>query len=159
MAVEAAYESWRYKDRFPKKRENNANSWKWAPPKEVVTPKDSIYVSSNTIIFYHRNQDTTAFDIVTNQQGMGQVKDSLFNPLKNLVSGGQMYGSNFVYAGRGRGLYMDTDFESWILKSKVSSRNHALQLTLHVAQTKTITDWLSQIQQLGINSRTQKAVK
>ena len=34
IAVEAAYESWRYQDRIIKARENFANSWKWARTKE-----------------------------------------------------------------------------------------------------------------------------
>jgi hypothetical protein len=33
ISVEATYESWRYKDRVLQSRENYANSWKWAPPK------------------------------------------------------------------------------------------------------------------------------
>src|SRR5690606_28145891 len=54
IEVEASYENWRYKELYPKKRENNANSWKWAPPHEVVTKRDSIYTSDNKVVFFHR---------------------------------------------------------------------------------------------------------
>jgi hypothetical protein len=36
IKVDAIYESWRYQDRVLQPRENYANSWKWAPPKNNV---------------------------------------------------------------------------------------------------------------------------
>src|SRR5690606_30748295 len=49
------YENWRFRDLFPKKRENNANSWKWAPQSEIRTPKDSIRFDRDGVTFYHNN--------------------------------------------------------------------------------------------------------
>ncbi|MGO1244112.1 MAG: DUF5703 domain-containing protein [Sphingobacterium sp.] len=147
IAMEATYESWRYKDRFPKKKENNANSWKWAPPQTVRTPKDSIHVEGESVVFFHRNTDSTAFDIVTQQQGLAVVKDSLFNPLENLVSGGIMGGRDLEFKATGRGQYMDTDYAWWTLKSKAPSRSQQLQLTLHAAQSETTAEWFSALEQ------------
>ena len=42
IAVEAIYESWRYQDRVLQPRENYANSWKWAPPKNNRYKKNEI---------------------------------------------------------------------------------------------------------------------
>lgn len=145
--VQAAYESWRYNDHYPKKKENNANSWKWAPPELVITHKDSISVVNNNLLFYHQNQDRTAFDIVVKQQKMESVKDSLYNPLKHLISGGWMQGDNFAYAGQREGHYMDSDFKVWILKSKRPEKEQHLQITLLAKQSPTIEAWKSDIQQ------------
>lgn len=159
VELAATYESWRYQDRFPKKKENNANSWKWAPPYPVRTPKDSIYVQGESIVFFHRNEDSTAFDIVTKQQGLDQVKDSLFNPLANLISGGKMSGRNLAFQGTGHGVYMDTDYASWKLKSKMPARSHQVQVTLHVEQTEGIRAWFDQLQQCRLGEASWKTVK
>lgn len=145
VALQAAYESWRFKDLFPKKKENNANSWKWAPPKPVVTHRDSIAVVGDAIVFFHRNRDTTAFDIVVEQQKLQAVKDSLYNPLHQLISGGYMQGPNFVFAGERQGRYMDTDFKAWLLKSSKPARRHNLQVTLLAKQAATLDSWTSEV--------------
>ncbi|WDF69113.1 DUF5703 domain-containing protein [Sphingobacterium oryzagri] len=145
--VQAAYESWRYRDLYPKKKENNANSWKWAPPELVITHKDSVSVVNDNILFYHQNQDRTAFDIVIKQQKMESVKDSLYNPLKHLISGGWMQGDNFAYAGQREGRYMDSDFKAWILKSKRPAKEQRFQITLLAKQSLTIEAWKSDLQQ------------
>lgn len=149
LAVEAAYESWRYKNRFPKKRENNMNSWKWAPPHEVITYSDSIAHTGNKVVFFHQNKDSTVFDVVVAQQGMTAVKDSMFNPLQGLISGGILQGQKFVAAGERVGKYMDTDFKAWLLKSERPARRHQLQATLHVQQVDAPSQWLEQAQQLS----------
>ena len=65
----AAFESWRYRDRNIAGKENNATSWKWAPPRQVVVYKDSIKPVEAGILFFHRNRDTgTVFDATVRQQ-------------------------------------------------------------------------------------------
>ena len=43
--LRSSYESWRYQDRVIKARENFANSWKWAAPKNNVYKQNIISVS------------------------------------------------------------------------------------------------------------------
>lgn len=149
IQVEAAYESWRFENLYPKKKENNANSWKWAPPKPVVTYKDQIAAEADKIVFYHRNRDTTVFDITVEQQGMKEVKDSLYNPLQHLTSGGLLQGPNFVFSGRRSGTYMGTDFQSWVLKSRSPQTQQQLQVTLQVAQEADINRWKKRLAALA----------
>src|SRR5436190_1606586 len=73
--VEAAYESWQYQDRVIKARENFANSWKRAAPKNNVYRKDVIDFKGNDVLFYHHNTAETIFDATVAQQGMNDVKD------------------------------------------------------------------------------------
>ena len=74
IMVEAAYESWRYQDRAIKARENFANSWKWAAPKNNVYKKDTIDFNGKEVLFWHHNTVQTIFDVTVAQQGHGSCK-------------------------------------------------------------------------------------
>ena len=141
IAVEAAYESWRYQDRVIKARENFGNSWKWAPPQNNVYKKDVIDFAGREILFYHHNSKETIFDITVAQQAMDAVKDQLYNPLKQLAFGGSVSGKNFSPNGTYDGIYVNTDFKGWKLKSDNPAKQHSLSLYLHTAQVETIETW------------------
>jgi hypothetical protein len=148
ISVEAAYESWRYQDRVIKSRENFGNSWKWAAPKNNIYKKDSIDFSGNEVLFYHHNSAETIFDVTVAQQGMEQVKDQMYNPLKHLAFGGSFSGKNFVAAGTYEGVYVNTDFKGWRLKSNTSSKQYSLSIYLHTEQTGDINQWRQGIARL-----------
>jgi hypothetical protein len=141
IAVEAAYESWRYQERLIKPRENFSNSWKWAPPKDKTYTKDEISFSTGGVLFYHNNGSKTIFDTTVAQQGLKEVKEQLYNPLKNLAYGGLLRGDNFVEAGNEEGMYEQTDFKAWKLKSKQPAKSHTLILALHTAQVNDFAEW------------------
>jgi len=141
IAVEACYESWRYQDRIIKSRENFGNSWKWAAPKGNMYRKDSIAFSNGSVLFFHQNLSETIFDATVAQQGMDQVKSQLYNPLKQLVSGGSLGGKNFKADGTYEGVYVDTDFKGWKLKTVVPATHYSLRLSLHTAQEQDISVW------------------
>jgi hypothetical protein len=141
ITVEAIYESWRYQDRAIKARENFANSWKWAAPKNNIYKKDSIRFNGNEVLFYHHNTAQTIFDATVAQQGMESVKDQLYNPLSRLAFGGSFSGKNFLAAGTTDGFYVNTDYKGWKLKSNKAAKQHALNLYLHTAQVQDITVW------------------
>jgi hypothetical protein len=142
ISAEASYESWRYRDRVSKGKENNANSWKWAPPKPVITYKDSIGFNDQNILFFHRNRDTgTVFDATVTQQRLDSAKPVLHNPLYHLTFGGQLYGTNMYPAGTYTGTYADTDFKGWKLKSKSAAIKHNISVVLMKEYTNTINEW------------------
>ncbi len=146
--VEAAYESWRYRDRIIKARENYANSWKWAAPKNNVYKKDNIDFNANEVLFYHYNSAETIFDTTVAQQGMNAVKDQLYNPLAKLAFGGAFGGKGFAPAGTYEGNYVNTDYKSWTIKSKDALKKHALSLYLHTAQVNDIETWKQSLDSL-----------
>ncbi|GAB3955113.1 DUF5703 domain-containing protein [Spirosoma harenae] len=148
LKAEAAFESWRHVDHITKGKENNANSYKWAPPSEVITRKDSIDFQNNAVLFYHRNgSERSAFDVTVHQQGLDSVKNQLFNPIKSLTFGGSFSGKNMQPAGTYQGTYLDTDFQGWKLTSTSASRTQELLITLHTAQSDNITDWKRGLEQ------------
>jgi hypothetical protein len=139
--VEAAYESWRYRDRIIKSRENWGNSWKWAAPKNNGYKKDIIDFNGNEVLFYHYNSAETIFDATVAQQGMDEVKDQLYNPLAELAFGGAFSGKGFVPAGTYEGNYVNTDYKGWKIKTKVAAKQYALNLYLHTEQVEDIEEW------------------
>jgi hypothetical protein len=152
-----AYESWRYTNRVNTGKANNANSYKWAPPSEVITNKDNIDFNGNAVLFYHRNRADVpnVFDITIKQQGLDAVKDQLYNPIANLTFGGMLQGNNLQPAGTYTGTYMDTDFTGWKLQSNKAAREHHITVLLHTAQTPSTETWLSSLQQVNTNANKQ----
>jgi hypothetical protein len=141
ITVEAAYESWRYKDRLLVKREGFSSSWKWGQPENKIYPKDEISFNSGGVLFYHNNGQRTIFDTTVSQQGMNVVKDQLYNPIENLVFGGLFRGTNFIDAGTSEGVYEQNDFKAWKLKSKQPQKKHSLTLALHNEQVADFAQW------------------
>ena len=141
---EVTYENWRYKDRFGTGRINNANSYKWAS-EQVKTFKDNISFDNNAILFYHRNDPNSVFDVTVKQQGLDSVKNQLFNPLKDLTFGGRMEGTDMLSAGETEGSYLNTDFKGWKLRSKKASSKQQLNIFLHTQQSSSPDEWKSEL--------------
>jgi hypothetical protein len=149
VVAEASYESWRFEDRITRGKENNQNSYKWAPQGIVKTAKDKVGFIGDEIHFTHQNKAETIFDVVVKQQGLESYKSTLFNPLKNLKFEGVMQGENMIAAGTYEGQYLSTPFRGWTLKSREPSNSHEISILLH----STIDKKLSASQQY----RTSKA--
>jgi len=141
VTTEVTYENWRYKDRPSVGRANNANSYKWTPQADVKTYKDEIVFENNSVSFYHRNNPSSVFDITVKQQGLDSVKNQLFNPLKDLTFGGRIEGDNLIPAGETNGVYLNTDYKGWKLKSSKATRSQHLAIYLHNQKASTIDEW------------------
>lgn len=156
VELTAGYESWRYEDREVRKLEGFANSYKWAVPDGLKTRKDEISFENGSVLFVHRNQEPTVFDVTVKQQGMEAVKDQLFNPLKNLTFGGKMQGENLVQAGNYEGKYLDTEYKGWLLKSKSAAQKYSVEIVLNGAQSESLDIWKTQLQNLIVNNQKNK---
>jgi hypothetical protein len=148
IVMESGYETWRYADREVRKTEGVANSYKWVVPEGLKTRKDEISFENNTVLFLHRNEEPTIFDLTVRQQGMDPVKDQLFNPLRNLTFGGTMMGDNMIQSGNYEGKYLDTDYMGWLLKSKLAAREQSLAIFLIGSQTESLNIWKEQLRSL-----------
>lgn len=143
-----AYESWRYQDHFLRKNEGFGNSWKWVLPKEQLVKKDEIGFISNGISFYHQNKGETIFDATVKEEGLTAVKEQLYNPLQHLIFGGKLVAKDFIAAGNSEGVYINTPYKSWQLKTKKATRSFALQLYLFNTQATAITQWQHSVDSL-----------
>ncbi len=142
LNVEAIYENWRINDlEWTNPRQTNASLGFRDAPMKAVIRKDSVQFEGNMVVWYHRNRDESLFDITVKQQGLDQVKDQLWNPLKNLTFGGMMIGENMKPAGNTSGKYADTEYKGWKLKSSKPSRKNHLKIYLHIENTLSAKAW------------------
>ncbi|WP_289763044.1 DUF5703 domain-containing protein [uncultured Duncaniella sp.] len=141
ISPELSYESWRYADRPFKKGEGRQNSWKWSSPKNLVTTRDSIMADGNKVTFFHRNPQSTVFDVTVAREGLDSVKHKLWNPLANLISGGRLHGDNLRFKGTSDGEYDGTDFRAWNFESVRPSKKHHYTIALHNRQTTEAAEW------------------
>ena len=154
IRAEADYESWRYRERAMTEPEDNANSYKFDPPFEVHTFRDSIQFAGKGVLFFHRNRDEpSAFDQTVREQGLDAVRSKLFNPLYELTFGGLMEGAGMEPGGTYKGRYANTDFEGWRLKSKGAERSHEITLYFHTAQTPTLDEWQRGLEQVAYDAK------
>ncbi len=144
-----SYESWRYADRPFRKGEGRQNSWKWSSPKGLITTADSISVGKDGISFFHRNPSNTIFDITVARQGLDSVKPLLWNPLKNLMSGGRLTGNNLRFIGTQDGTYNDTDFRAWNFSSDRPAQKHHYTIALHNEQADNTSDWYAALDSIA----------
>jgi hypothetical protein len=147
LSASISYENWRYADRLLRKNESNQNSYKWAPPKGLAVTKDVVDYEANKILFYHRNPNETVFDTTVEQQGLGEVKENLFNPLKNRIFGGILEAKGFKPTETSWGKYRDTDYKAWKLESEKPLKQWNLSIQLHTAQTEDIDEWKKALNQ------------
>jgi hypothetical protein len=148
ITAEASYESWRYQDRVLQARENFANSYKWAAPKNNIGRKDEINFAGNSVLFYHQNHSPTIFDITVHQQGMDSVKEQLYNPLKDLVFGGLLTGQNFISNSTTDGIFVNTDYRAWNLETARPAKQLSLSLFLNNGYTDDVSKWKSSLDSL-----------
>ena len=139
------YESWRTKDHIVRGKENNENSYKFAPQHVTNVYRDHIYFQKNKLIFYHRNKDITIFDVTVKQQRLESVKNRLFNPLEHLTFGGFLEGAGFEPDGIDTGCYLQTPFVGFRLKSKKNSRHIRLIIGLNVGKYPDLASWQNQL--------------
>ena len=144
--VEVTYESWRTRDLVLTQRERFQTSYKFAAPKGLATRHDSIVPHDDGVTFFHRNSDTTIFDATVTQQHMDAVKERLYNPLKNLIFGGQLHGDQLVFKGKTQGRYASSDYEGWTYRSRRASQHHAFHITMATTQGSLVA-WSAALRQ------------
>ena len=138
MAV--TYENWRTKEIELTKRESFQTSYKFAAPKGLKTHADSVVATNDGVIFMHQNSAETIFDATVSQQGLDAVKARLYNPLKNLISGGRMLVKDMILMDQISGHYASSDYDGWMYVTKFPKRTFHLQVVMTTVQG-TPEDW------------------
>ena len=141
ITAQVSYENWRTEDRPLNPKEGATTSYKTLPGLTVVQRRDEVAFANDGVRFYHRNRDSTVFDYTVHQQGLDSVKDSLWNPLRDLTYGGHLSGTDMMPDGITKGSYQNTPFTGWLLKSRKPVRSTQITLTLHQDQSTTLAAW------------------
>ncbi|MBV4357659.1 hypothetical protein KTO63_10905 [Parasegetibacter sp. MAH-26] len=145
--VTTSYENWRTSDRVIKGTELRANSYKAPQLFDVVMYKDEVQALNNEILFYHRNRNDkqNVFDYTVDKEGMGSVKDKMFNPLADNTFGGVVKAKGMQFVKTDTGSYCNTSFTSWQLKTKSAVRSQQIEIALNVSQAATIDIWKNEL--------------
>ncbi len=159
VSAEASYESWRFQDRVTKGKENNQNSYKWAPQGMVMTSKDVIAFKNNGVVFFHQNKAATVFDVAVKQQGLEDHKTMLYNPLQNLVFGGSMHGTNMIPAGNYSGTYANTPYQAWRLRSKSPAKSEEITIRLNTGKYKSAEIWEKDLHAVQQNANQKPSIQ
>jgi hypothetical protein len=147
------YENWRYADRRVLKDESNQNSYKWTVPNDLLTKKDFVDFEQNSVLFYHKNEGKTIFDVTVDSQGMESVKSQLFNPLENLIFGGKMEASGFKVDGISEGKYTNTDYKAWQLSTVKPLKTWKLTVKLQTLQTANLSEWKAELDKKVVSNK------
>ena len=134
QSIAVTYENWRTKNIELTKRESFQTSYKFAAPKGLKTHADSIVATNEGVTFMHRNGRETIFDATISQQGMDAVKERLYNPLKNRISGGRMTVKGMVLVDQISGRYASSDYEGWLYATKEPQRTFHMQVAMATVQ-------------------------
>ncbi len=117
--------------------------------------KDSIFIypdtvafKGNDILFYHRNHNDFIFQKTVDCEELQDIKDQLWNPVKNRTFGGIVCAPGLVPAGTGSGRYIDTNYKSWKLVAASPQKNFDITITTHIAQTKNFDEWHSKLKSI-----------
>jgi hypothetical protein len=131
--VKAEYQNWRI-------TKTPINS-RWVVPSYIDYPgndifwyPDTIKTVGNDIIFYHQNNNNDlVLDKEIIQQDLLTLKDSIWNPLKNFVFGGMLYGTNMKLARTTSGNYLDIPFRGMEMESTRKIKHCRINILLHSA--------------------------
>ena len=143
LTINVISENWRLEDHeLPNKEKEACRSWLGTSAKAIRQKDNVCFTQDDAIIFYHQNRNTeTAFDLVTDQQGLNAVKDKMFNPIKNLIFGGLVWGKNMKPDGITTGKYASTPYQGWKLTSIKPEKKQRIELILHIDSAKNVTSW------------------
>ena len=145
LQMEAAYESWRTADHPLSQAERMAClSFLLTDPEKIPlnTYADTFEPGIDSFVWFHRNRpDDLVFHKEVEQQGLGEVRDRLWNPQENLTFGGRLSGTNLRYLGQRQGRYQLTPFTAWVYESAQPAMTCSLQIGLHAAQANDRDEW------------------
>ncbi|KAI9737459.1 MAG: hypothetical protein M1834_009614 [Cirrosporium novae-zelandiae] len=139
----ASYETWRYRDRQMNATGGEQDQSSWDTATEIdnktinaTTYKDNISYSNNGILMYHHNRNYTMFNFTVEYELLGDYIDQMYNPLASNTYGFWMYGNGLLPTNKTTsGVYINTDYKRWSLKSFKPQASFNLAITTYVNQT------------------------
>lgn len=161
FSLSVSYETWRHADRAVDSQSYELFQCKevWGDPVRPVTLyRDHVEVTAqDEITFYHRNHnEDLSFDREMDAQGLRDHKAGLFNPQRNLTTGGLMKMAGMRYVTNQAGRYADTDFVGYRFESIKPGARQDIAIYLLTDQADAIEDWRAAVQDLIMKSEGQE---
>lgn len=156
IGMTAVYENWRTADRKIDSKDFELFQCKevWGYPGEVVFYKDRVLPAENEIIFFHQNDNQhLSFDKEMDAQGLREVKVNMYNPQKDLITGGLIRVPGMYFCRKTSGKYGATDFDGYVFETNKESKTHKIDIFLHTASCPDAKVWETQLRN-GIGTDT-----
>jgi hypothetical protein len=157
IAMSATYETWRYKDelipgiRGTLTADRRSSVYDFDGYLVDLDKKaDTIQPGKSSLVWYTDNGTLfNAVDFAVKIEDLDPVKDQVWNPLRNLISGGLMKGDNLEYSGASEGTYCRFPFKAWTYKSRTASRAHHLEIFGQVENSPSPAAWTAKLAALA----------
>ena len=150
LAAKVTFEDWRTEDRsLATDERHQAYGYSNTTPDKiaVITRKDTIRPSASNLVWYHQDRNSDMIiDREAVQQHLGAVKSQLWNPMKDLIFGGELVAKGMKYAGTMDSIYVASKYRGWIYRSIKPSTNQQIDIVLHTAHATPQT-WLQGLHQ------------
>lgn len=140
QSAKVTYENWRTKDYALSGEDAHLCGMKGTKDSIYIRP-DSVCYDNNQILFYHRNRNDFIFQQTVDCEELQDIKDRLWNPVKNRTFGGLIQGTGLVADETGNGRYADTDYKYWSLTTKEPRKTLSITITTNIEQTTTVDEW------------------
>lgn len=140
QSAKVTYENWRTNDYALSGEDAHLCGMKGTKDSIYIRP-DSICYDNNQILFYHRNRNDFIFQQTVDCEELQDIKDRLWNPVKNRTFGGLIQGTGLVADKTGNGRYADTDYKYWSLTTKEPRKALSITITTNIEQTTTVDEW------------------
>jgi hypothetical protein len=151
LSAKATFETWRTEDRMLSSEERSqAYSFNSTTPEKfpIFTRKDTVKALPVSLIWYHQNRnDDLVLDKEIVQQHLTSVKDQLWNPLKNLIFGGEMIAKGMTFSKIVDSIYVSTKYRGWVYESSQASKELQMDIVLYTAYSPTAEGWSDSLKQ------------
>lgn len=149
--AKATFEDWRTADRSLSPAERHqAYSFNLTTPEKMplFTRKDTVDAGKSGLIWYHKDRDdemVIAKEAI--QQHLSAVKNRLWNPLKNLIFGGEMMAKGMEFTNTIDSTYVSTKYRGWVYRDVKPVNEQKIDIVLHTEHNPTNAGWIAGLRQ------------
>ncbi|QKJ29039.1 hypothetical protein HQ865_04485 [Mucilaginibacter mali] len=145
------FENWRTEDRsLATDERHQAYGYSNTTPDKigVFTRKDTISPGKSSLVWYHRDRnDEMIIDREAVQQHLGAVKGQLWNPMKDLIFGGELLAPGMKFTGTMDSIYVASKYRGWVYENTQAVNAQNIDIVLHTSHSPTNAGWLQGLQQ------------
>ncbi|MFI3322100.1 MAG: DUF5703 domain-containing protein [Rikenellaceae bacterium] len=162
IEILSQFESWRTDLRYLPNEDVNKIRWGWWDTgmwdNEVALEPDNFKPEEDKFSFYHINPDEKLTSkLAYRLMGFEDVYGKFYDPLKDLVWGGQMEGDNIAFDKKVTGKYVSTDYTGWRYKSIKPQKSQDIVLWFHNSHCKTAEKWFNEIEDIKAKNSISKS--
>ena len=144
------YDSWRTEPRTldPKSRTGERFGW-WdieGWENEVILEEDHFKQDDDSFTAYHVNPtEKLSSKLAYENMGLGEQYGKYPDPLKDLVWGTKLTGSNLIFDNKVTGDYASTPYTGWRYKSKIAVKKQKLAIMMHTSNCGSASKWFEEL--------------